>query len=102
MPEASGLPSVQDSGGSGGGQGRGLGRASGRSLRATIAAPHGRGLLEVSPHASTAASDQGVTVADSHVSERSQLHKSGLVGHGAQVLVGRVPLYGPVTCLGKS
>lgn len=74
----------------------------GESLRATIAAPHGRGLLEVSPHAGTAASDQGVTVADSHVSERSQLHKSGLVGHGAQVLVGRVPLYGPVTCLGKS
>lgn len=30
MPEASGLPSVQDSGASGGREGRGLGRVSGR------------------------------------------------------------------------
>lgn len=63
MPEASGLPSVQNSGAGGGGEGRGLGRASGRVPEGHHCCTAWGGLLEVSPRAGTAASDQRVTVA---------------------------------------
>lgn len=44
---------------------------------------HGRGLPGVSPRTSTAASDGGITAADSHKREWSQLQKSGHVSRGA-------------------
>lgn len=87
---------------SGGGGGKGLGGAKDESPRATTTTPQGRGPLRVSLPTSTAASDGGISVAESHMRELSQSHLSGHVGRGARIQVVRAPLWGPVACLGMS
>lgn len=93
MLEASGLPSVQESGGSwGGGVGwGGEGRTGQGQSEIPKGSPfHGRGLCGGSlPPASISASSGGISVTDVDAIELSVLYKSSHINCGARVKVGK-------------